>query len=192
MAASKRLNQLLRRLDMLEKHLLPKQFSLTGRYSREQNYKTRAYLLLAHAELEAYFEDRAKSRAEIANAQWKRAGVCSPVLSRLVVHHQKELEAISKNSVEKAVNFYLNNVENNHGILDKDLMSLLLPIGLSHADLDTRLVSACHQLGRKRGEFAHKSFKVNQQIDPKTKRDNVRKNILPELKELDRKIGSLR
>jgi hypothetical protein len=177
---------------MLEKHLLPKQFSLSGHYSREQNYKTKAYLLLAHAELESYIEDRAKSRADIALSSWQRTGVCTSVLSRLLVHHQKELEPISSDGVRKAVNWYLKNIENNHGILERNLLSVLLPLGLTHRDLDTRLVIACHQLGRKRGEFAHKSLKVNQQVDPQTERDNVQKNIVPELKKLDGRIGQLR
>jgi len=62
MPRSKRLSQLENRLETLEKHFLPaeKDFSLTGNYSKEQHDKTKAYLLLVHAELEAYFEDRAR------------------------------------------------------------------------------------------------------------------------------------
>jgi hypothetical protein len=192
---SNRLQQLLRRLDILEEHFLPAdgQFSLTGRYSREQHDKTKAYLLLVHAELEAYFEDRARSRVEIAHNRFQHAGLCTSVLSRLLVHHQQEeLEPISADKVQKAVNYYFNKIDHNHGILERNLLFLFLPIGLDHRDLDTRLVTACNQLGRKRGQFAHTSIKTHQQVDPKTERDNVRNHIIPELKKLDGKIRTLR
>lgn len=179
---------------MLEKHFLPEegQFSLSGNYSREQDDKTKAFLLLAHAELEAYFEDRAKNRVDVAHAHWQRAGTCTAVLSRLLVYHQDEFEPISPHSVRKAVNYYVDKLDKNHGILEKNLLSIFLPLGLGHHDLDSRLVTACNQLGRKRGQFAHASIKTHQQVDPKSERDNIRKNVIPELKRLDRRLRVLR
>lgn len=194
MAISKRLQQLLKRLGVLERHFLPSksQVSISGRYSLEQDDKTKAYLILAHAELEAYFEDRARSRVDIAQAHWQRTGTCTPVLSRLVAYHQKEFEPISGNVVTKAINYYVDKLENNHGVKERNLLSIFLPLGLNHQDLDTRLVSACNQLGRKRGQFAHASIKTHQQVDPKTEKDNVWKNIIPELRKLDKKLTRLR
>lgn len=192
MPLSKRLQQLLRRLDTLEKHFMPQEFSLTGRYSKEQDDKTKAYLLLVHAELEAYFEDRARNRLIVAHSHWQRTGACTSVLSRLIVHHQDELEPLSQISVTRAVNHFTDKLDKNHGIKEKNLLSIFLPLGLGHHDLDTRLVSACNQLGRKRGQFAHASIKTHQQVDPKTERDNVRKNIVPEIKKLDQRLRVLR
>ena len=194
MPSSKRLKQLLKRLDTLEKHFLPKpgQFSLTGNYSDEQHDRTKAYLLLAHAELEAYFEDHAKNKVSVALLSWQRTGICNAVLSRLLLHHQEELEPVSQQTITRATNFYLNKVEKNHGIKEKNLLSLFLPIGLGHRDLDTRLVSACNQLGTKRGKFAHTSIKTHQQVDPKSERDNIKRNIVPELKKLDDRLRILR
>jgi hypothetical protein len=191
---SRRLRELLSRLAVLERHFPPKdgEFSLSGHYTREQDDKTKAYLLLVHAELESYFEERAKSRADIAHSHWQRTGKCPLVLSRLLVYHQEELEALSPAAVTKAMNYYLDKIEKNHGIKEKNLLSLFLPVGLGHRDLDTRLVAACDQLARKRGQFAHASFKAHQQVDPQTERDNVRENIMPELIKLDRKIRKLR
>jgi CRP-like cAMP-binding protein len=194
MPLSKRLQQLLKRLTTLEKHFLPKdgQFSLSGNYSPEQDDKTKAYLLLVHAELEAYLEDRAKNRVDVAHASWQRTGVCTSVLSRLLVYHQREFEPISTHSVTKAVNYYLEKLDKNHGVMERNLLSMFLPLGISHQDLDSRLITACTQLGRKRGQFAHASIKTHQQVDPKTERDNIRKNIIPELKKLDRRLKNLR
>jgi hypothetical protein len=57
--------------------------------------------------------------------------------------------------------------------------------------LDTQLTAALQQLARKRGQFAHASFKAHQPIDPRTERDNIQKNIFPELKKLDRRLTDL-
>jgi hypothetical protein len=117
------------------------------------------------------------------------------VLSRLLVYHnasKDELGPASAKAVEKAINYYLDHLDNNHGIKEKNLLNIFLPLGISHAELDARLVSACNQLARKRGQFAHASFKTHQQVDPKTERDNIRSNILPELRHLEKRLKGLR
>ena len=190
MSTPRRLQRLLTRIDRLEQHLLPTTFSLTGRYSARQRDYTKAFLLLVHAELESYFEDRARTLVTNAESQFQRKGVCSPVLSRLIVYHHAtekgELGPVSQESVRKAINYYLGRLDNNHGIREKHLRTIFLPIGISHPHLDTQLTTACNQLSEKRGNFAHASFKAHQPVDPKTERDNIRRNILPELKNLER------
>ena len=195
MPTPKRLQRLLTRLDKLEAHLLPRAFSLTGRYAPRQQDYTRAFLLLVHAELESYFEDRARKLVGLAQAQYQRKGVCTPLLSRLLVYHQAtkdELGPVSPLAVGKAINYYLDHLDKNHGIKEKNLLTIFLPLGISHADLDAQLIAACNQLAQKRGQFAHASFKTHQQVDPKTERDNIRKNILPELKNLETRLKKLR
>lgn len=194
MSTPKRLRRLLTRLDMLETHLLPPVFSLTGCYAPRQHDCTKAFILLVHAELESYFEDRARHIATRAVAQYQRKGVCTPVLSRLLVYHnagKDELGPVSQQAVSKAVNYYLDHLDKNHGIREKNLLTIFLPLGISHADLDAQLVTACNQLAQKRGRFAHASFKTHQQIDPKTERDNIRANILPELRNLEERLKGL-
>src|SRR5580704_6586561 len=95
MPTPKRLQRLLTRLDKLEAHFLPAVFSLTGRYAPRQRDYTKAFLLLVHAELESYFEDRARSLVTSAEAQYQRKGVCTPVLSRLLLYHQAAKEELA-------------------------------------------------------------------------------------------------
>jgi hypothetical protein len=194
MPTPKRLQRLLTRLDKLEGHLLPSAFSLTGRYSPRQHDHTKAFLLLVHAELESYFEDRARRLVTNAEVRYRTRGVCTPVLSRLLVYHhaaKDELGPVSPNTVSKAINYYLDHLEKNHGIKEKNLLTIFLPLGISHVDLDAQLVAACNQLAQKRGQFAHASFKTHQQVDPKTERDNIRHNILPELRNLEKRLKTL-
>ena len=194
MPTPKRLQRLLTRLDKLEAHLMPPAFSLTGRYSPRQHDHTKAFLLLVHAELESYFEDRARRLVTTAEARYQSKGVCTPVLSRLLVYHnaaKDELGPVSQNAVSKAINYYLDHLDKNHGIKEKNLLTIFLPLGISHVDLDAQLVAACNQLSQKRGQFAHASFKTHQQVDPKTERDNIRRNILPELRNLEKRLNAL-
>lgn len=195
MATPKRLQRLLTRLDKLEVHLLPNAFSLTGRYTPRQHDYTKAFLLLVHAELESYFEDRARKLVTNAEARYRRRGVCTPVLSRILVYHntaaKDELGPVSPSAVAKAINYYLDHLEKNHGIKDKNLLRIFLPLGISHVELNARLVAACNQLAQKRGQFAHASIKTHQQVDPKTERDNIRRNIVPELKILEKRLKDL-
>jgi len=191
----KRLQRLLTRIGKLEAHLLPGTFSLTGRYSPQQRDYTKAFLLLVHAELESYFEDRARTVATNAQSQFQRKGVCTPVLSRLLVYHHAEkgeLGPVSNDAVKKAINYYLGRLDNNHGIREKHLRTIFLPLGINHPDLDAQLTAACNQLSEKRGDFAHASFKTHQQVDPKTERENIRLNILPELRKLEKRLKALR
>ena len=195
MPTPKRLQRLLTRLDKLEEHFLPSVLSLTGRYGPRQHDHTKAFLLLVHAELESYFEDRARNLVTLAEALYQRKGTCTPVLSRLLLYHhatKDELGPVSPLAVEKAINYYTDHLDKNHGIKEKNLLTIFLPLGISHADLGAQLVTACNQLARKRGQFAHASLKTHQQVDPKTERDNIRKNILPELKNLETRLRSLR
>lgn len=194
MPTPKRLQRLLTRLDKLEAHFLPSAFSLTGHYSRRQHDHTKAFLLLVHAELESYFEDRARRVVTNAEGRYLKKGVCTPVLSRLLFYHhaaKDELGPVSPIAVNKAVNYYLDHLDKNHGIKEKNLRTIFLPLGISHVDLDAQLVSACNQLAQKRGQFAHASFKTHQQVDPKTERDNIRHNILPELNKLEKRLKVL-
>jgi RiboL-PSP-HEPN len=194
MPTPKRLQRLLTRIDKLEAHFLPATFSLTGRYNPQQHDYTKSFLLLVHAELESYFEDRARKLVANAQAQYRRSGMCTPVLSRLLVYHnaaKDELGPVSAQSVSKAVNYYLDHLDKNHGIKEKNLLTIFLPLGISHAALDAQLVAACNQLSQKRGQFAHASFKTHQQVDPKSERENIRLNILPELKNLEKRLKEL-
>lgn len=194
MPKPQRLQRLLTRITKLEEHFLPATFSLTGRYSRLQHDLTKAFLLLAHAELESYFEDRARKVALNVQERYERSGICTPVLSRLLVYHnagKDELGPVSAKAVEKAINYYIDHLEKNHGIREKNLLTIFLPLGICHSALDAQLIAACNQLSEKRGQFAHASFKTHQQVDPKTERDNIRKNILLVLTKLERRFKEL-
>jgi hypothetical protein len=196
MYASRRFQRLVTRVAVLEKHLLPKQFSTIGRYSAQQVDLARAYVLLTHAEIESYFEDRALAKVNRAYEGWQNRQVCSSLLSRVVMYYQARAKGwsvttVSNENVHKARNFYVNEVYQNHGIKEVNLLSIFLPLGLEHGDFDASLLATLNSYGLMRGKLAHESIKTHQPIDPKNERDKIQTHILPELRKLDTKISRL-
>lgn len=180
---------------MLEKHFLPVVPSPTGIYGARQRDLARAFVLLAHAEIESFFEERARDKVNTAFVKWKTKNACTELMSRLLIYHcakvTKEQIQPSEEAINKAVNFYISELKQNHGIREHNVLTILMPIGLMHSDLDATLLGTLDSFGSFRGDLAHRSIKAHQAIDPKTESDKIRK-LLPDLSKLDQKISRLR
>jgi hypothetical protein len=199
MPKSKRFLELEDRLDVLRQHFLPVTFSPTGAYDPVSLDHARAFILLAHAEIESYLEDRALSKADRARRRWKSRGLCSALLSRLLVYHSARSRADgwspslpSNDAVQKAINFYQSELGRNNGIKEKNILCIFLPIGFRHCNLNATLLATLNSFGESRGKLAHLSVKAHQPIDPKSVSDEVWKNILPDLEKLDESLNKLR
>lgn len=197
MPVSRRFNQLVKRLESLRAHLLPPRFSLTGQYSNKDYDLARAYLVLAHAEIEAYCEDRGRKVAQRAHELWKRKGRQSKVLRRLILFHHAEARKPwmpverSPEKIEKAVNYYISLVEKNHGVREDNLFGMFFPIGIESRAVDNVWLTIMDSFATSRGAVAHTSVKTQQPIDPQGELNRIAREILPGLKKLDRKIGRL-
>jgi len=78
---------LLKRLDTLRQNFLPKDFSPIGQYEAREHDLARGYVLLVHAEIESYLEDRATDVANSAEKRWKKKGIHSRVIKSVVRFH---------------------------------------------------------------------------------------------------------
>lgn len=199
---SPRYNYLISRLDELRRRLLPKTFSPTGSYRMQQYDKVRAYRLLAHAELESYLEDRARTMATVAYNKWKVDGRPRSVLISLLAFHliqdglngQKLREVLSgtrrhtDDSVRSATQAYNNMLSKNHGIKEENILRILLPLGVEASDIDSAWLRTIHDFGQKRGETAHTSTRTQQPPDPESEL-RVVSDILVGLKRIDQKLG---
>ena len=174
---SKRFRILEQELKKLRKYFLPRQFDPQGNYSERQIALATAYLVLAHAEIESYLEDRVLDLARSAVKIWKEKKKTTQVLVYLFAFSGLTLDKPpdsvtpdqpSKSKAlqeklkfdEKRINVsksfeYL--VIHNHGIKEKNLLSLLLPIGINSDDLDKVWLQEMKDFGAKRGQFAHQS-----------------------------------
>ncbi len=171
-----------------------------------------SFVVLSHAEIETYFEERAvevaKARMEeLAAAStcvedcfvpprfWRqclgassrypgRAGCQSSqgVASRIDIEHRLSDEVSA---------FVQRIVVENHGINEKNLLRMLLPIGFPHVKCDQLLVAALNDFAKDRGAHAHRrSAIVRKQIDPKTEFDRVQM-ILGLLSSIDAELDAL-
>ena len=208
---SKRFRILEQELKKLRKHFLPRQFDLTGKYSERQIALATAYRVLAHAEFESYLEDRVVEIATNALKIWKNNNQTTITLVSLFAFSgltlDKPPDSLTTSQqpqileeklkldrkLSKVFGSFRKSVKNNHGIREKNILLLLLPIGINSDDLDKVLLQEMNDFGAKRGEFAHQSasnYKTRQPPDPKNELEMVNR-LLQGLIHIDRLLNDL-
>ncbi|MEU2926240.1 HEPN domain-containing protein [Streptomyces sp. NPDC007251] len=180
--ASSRFEELAKRIEELRQCFLPKEFDPTGSYEESVYEHTRAFRVLAHAEFESFIEDRVIEVVDHAVSKWKVAGSISTSLLAIVAYRESApaipdslSEAAAKPakfpSLEARVDAartdlhrYVRN--QNHGIKEKNLLRLLLPIGVQEVEIDSAWLSATETWATARGDAAHKGAKMQVKPDP--------------------------
>jgi hypothetical protein len=211
MPESDRFITLITQLNRLKDEFLP-EISPISSYSESQLSRTAAYRVLAHAEIESYLEERAWTIVIDAKTAWDTTGkttrtlICllgfsgltmdkpSDTLSRNNVtqdNHDKRLK-ISKKIVLSSNEFW-KIIDNNHGVKEKNILALLLPIGIDSDDLDPAWLATMNTFGEKRGLVAHTSatsYMTIQTPDPANELNTVNQ-ITDELLRIDELINNL-
>ena len=197
---------LTKNLNKLEQVFLSMKRRHDGAYTVREQAMVRAYGLLAHAEIEYYFENIAKEVVLNAYTKWKSDKKPSHVLMSVTtfinikekipekVSRQKinkDEEGLIENRLQEYVSKYMAIIDKNNGVKEIDLLKLLLPLGIHLNEIDTTFLISIDSFGRDRGEIAHNSIKTQSVIDPFTKQRDVT-NILTEIGKLDNKIISLK
>jgi hypothetical protein len=198
-------------LDRLKDEFLP-EISPTGSYSESQLSRTAAYRVLAHAEIESYLEERARTIVIDAKKAWEtgkttRTLICLLGFSDLTMdkppdtlkkpsnvkqdNHDKRLEITEK--INSAIKSFKKVIDNNHGLKEKNILALLLPIGIDSDDLDPAWLADMNTFGEKRGLVAHTSatsYMTIQTPDPANELNTVTQ-IKNELLRIDELINNL-
>lgn len=213
--ASARYNALLARVKEARRCLLPARFSKLGVYHDTARTTVRAlsFRVIAHAEIEAYLEERALEIANAAATAWTTHNQVSRTTLSLLGfsgHNMAvppdTLEAPGENQrkawpekteigtrLKNAVNAYVRYVRvENHGIRERQIMAMLLPIGVAPTDLDPLTVADIDNFGRIRGEAAHSSTagQLTVGIDPEAEFKTV-KEIVKHLAPIDMLLDAL-
>jgi len=199
MPKSRRLSQLESRIIYLERNLLPPS-STTGNYSKIQQDLIRSYVLLVHAEIEAYFEDIAREKVRKALSRWMTNRKRSSCLKAVLAYSGNELSYESVRKVDsnnisfrlnKAVSHFIALIQKNHGIKEANLLSILIPLGIELRDIDPVWLTTMEAFGNLRGAIAHNSTSVHILIDRNTEVRRINTQILPEIQRLDHLISRL-
>lgn len=169
-------------------------------YSDVEFDSTRAYVVLAHAEIEEYCEELVRSKAQMARAFYDQTTKVSPVLRRIITYYAVKLEKSwgdvlnpSALVVESAFMSYVSRINDNNGVKSKNLEKLLFPLGIHerHLVLLATWLAQMNSFGTNRGALAHKGISTQRPPDPLTQLNTV-DQLLAGLLELDRMIGRLR
>jgi hypothetical protein len=200
---SSRYRQLSRRINRLKRNLIPAA-SATGDYSERQLDKVAGFRLLAHAEIEAFLEERAKEVAIRAITDWRATKRPGHVVACMVSHFPKmkipqqvldEEKAGRQSRIDFALSAaqasYMHALTKNHGVREENVRRILFPIGVKHADIDATWLNTIDSFGINRGFVAHNAAAAIRPIDPQTEVDTV-DQILAGLGLLDAILGKLR
>ncbi|GAA5153020.1 hypothetical protein GCM10023340_34340 [Nocardioides marinquilinus] len=128
-------------------------------------------MLLVHAEIENYVEDMVAGVLTAARDRWIDHQRLSRCVTTLMMYNDKQLAppaSLAKQSPNDTLDATVKNVikkhgdyvtRDNHGIRQKNLLRLLLPIGVSDGDLDPVWLGDMDTFGALRGLVAHTSAK---------------------------------
>ncbi len=191
MANSRRYHQLINRLNIIANSYIPATNPL-GNYTSREKDDLRAYLLLVHAEFESYFEEVSADKVRQAHSRWLESRTKSNVLLALTSfceYQNKEVELHER--VKKSMSLYFNKLQKNNGVKEKNILDILLPVGIEHSQLDSTWLSTMNSFGAKRGEVAHSAAAVQNPLDPVSVRSDV-VLILAEIQVLDEHIKALK
>jgi hypothetical protein len=212
MSLSSKFISLEHELEKLRMHLLPAEFEQIEICDERTQIQTLAYLVLAHAEIEAYLEDRAWETALNSYQVWREQGKANRILLSIIAFSGCHLEPPPKTltpqkgskkwkeekldldrKLQKAINAFHHVIRENHGLKEINILALLLPIGIQCEVLDSTWIATMNTFGEKRGQVAHTSglsYRTQQPPDPKTEFDRI-SQILEGLKTIDLLINSL-
>ena len=166
-----------KQLGLLRRHFLPSRLDPTLVYSPRELDRARAYRVLAHAEMEAYLEERATSIVRQALAEWKKSGFVSRTVAALLAFSGRPMELPPESltapkpnqvkdwpdkvyltrKIDSAARSFFYTLEHNHGVKEENILGLMLPIGVPHDSLDPVWLAAMNSFGETRGEAAHSS-----------------------------------
>jgi hypothetical protein len=191
---SERFNILEQELNSLRANFLPEHFDPVGDYDSKEIALANAYRVLAHAEIESYFEYRALEISRNAVRLWKDEAKITISVAYLFAFSGLTMDSppdsvtpdqeSGRRRLEKRLDFnkkltsvsnqFEKSVNENHGIKEKNILSLLLPIGINSNDIDRSWLQEMNSFGEKRGETAHTSasgynfsiYTVRQPPDP--------------------------
>lgn len=197
---SKRFRELTRRLQQLRLNLLgflPDPPVSKVSYNDHELDSTRAYVVLAHAEIEAFCEEIASKKVQDTIALYNNRHVVSSVLRRMVAYHVGkhrrswgEVSAPPQSTIDSTVAAYRDFIKKNHGVKRTNLESILYPLGITDAHLNATWLAQMDSFGVRRGVLAHNSVGATAAPDPLSEYNDMQR-ILAGLLDLDRKLAQL-
>jgi hypothetical protein len=170
----------------------------SGQYNFEESIRATSFIVLAHAELEWYFERWSMRFLQRIENSWNSKGKVSEALLHIVRFYSKERNVptsipstdIWSEAITDSVIRHRSVIDNNNGIKRDRICSLFHPYGFRLNDYEAYLLEELHTFGKDRGQFAHKphSEYLGPHFDPFIYFDKLQ-NIISAIPEFDEKAG---
>ncbi|WP_226966777.1 hypothetical protein [Streptomyces phaeolivaceus] len=197
--------ELEKRIGELRHSFLPPLFDPTVLYEEIVYEHTRAFRVLAHAEFESYIEDRVLEVLDTAFSVWKADGAISVSLLAVVAYRESAPsipESLNDAAARPAkyptlegrieaarTDFHRYVRKQNHGIKEKNLLRLLLSVGLQEVEINPGWLDVTETWATARGDAAHKGAKVQVRPDPQKELKTVN-DVLDGFRGLDNIMAS--
>jgi hypothetical protein len=198
-------HELCRRLASLCRNLLP-QINSVGVYTDVEYDRTRAFVALVHAEIEAFIETRCLHVVTETRVRWLATRAPNRILFALYAMSssgwsaiEEEIENLPKLTnqydliarVSSSFTQYQHVVSANNGIREVNLKKMLIPLSIWLTDLNPAWILEMSNFGGFRGQVVHTTWKANQPPDPGTMNTLIRVILLPGLNRLDRELSNV-
>jgi hypothetical protein len=210
---SQRYRDLQKEVSTLRRLLLPSKLSATGLYPLRVYTKVLSFRVLAHAEIEAFLEDRVRELCLESMKKYKTHGRITTTTAALLAfsglelkrppqfvvsskpHQQTSLDEklYIEKKLERAASSFYTAVDSNHGLKEKNLLMLLLPVGIDPASLDSVWLQSMNSFGSDRGMVAHStraSYGATALPDPGGELKRIR-YLITGLRDVDRALNRL-
>lgn len=135
-----------------------------------------AYIVLLHAELETYLEERVHEVLRLAEERWSKDRKTSRSLLAMCIYFGKSPGLPQTHStkdhfsavVVEAINSADAKIRSNNGIRQHNFVQLLCMVGFEIHRLDPLLVAELDTIGSIRGDHAHQSARLQfaRKFDP--------------------------
>lgn len=191
---SKSYKDLKRRIDYLSANYLPPS-DPGGNYTKKQKDAIRSFLLLSHAELEAYFEQTCWNVAKRALDRWLADHNYKSRVLLYLSAFTEQTEKIkradtSEDKIKAIVGRYFVQINDNNGIKRDNILSLLCPLGVDQNQIDNNWLNTIDGFGSSRGTIAHTSALTQTLKDPSVIKKDI-DFIINEIAPLDILINRL-
>jgi len=186
----------------LERHFI--RIDPVANYAAADYMNARAFVVLAHGVIEAYLEGVVVEAADTvitAFASDERPRIAllallahSPTASRSPPERRGGGPWQVRDAIAKARQALSRATEDNQGLKERHVLSLVLPVGIKESDLGPGWLAHMTNLGDTRGRVAHSGRPQPGAATPLDPGDAVRtvRYVLPGLCRLDKRLVSLR
>ncbi|MGO9138348.1 MAG: HEPN domain-containing protein [Syntrophales bacterium] len=182
-----------KRILKLRKQLLD--FQPGDSYLPKNQDELRAFKLLVHAEIESYIENAVLEVWNKCNNEWKTNKRVITPLAFLIMYSPSKFEAndqqlTKETRIAQILTSFKASITNNNGIKKRNILQLVVPLGIGYLNIDQTWLATIDSYGSSRGDVAHNSFSVQQQLD----RNDELKNldlVLKGIKKMDIKLQKI-